>query len=567
VWLARLLIPLSYLALTVLVFANVWRAPTTRYVGSIADALQTIWFISWTAHALAHHQSLLFTHALNAPYGINLLWNTPVLLPGVVVSPMTLSLGPVLAYNVLMTVAFTSSAWAGYAAINHFVQNRLASWIGGLLFGFSPYMMAQSLGHLDLNIMFYPPIVMILFDEIVIRQRMRWWTAGMGLGLLTAVQLFVLEEIVAGVAIGIAVATCAACLQWRSRIATHWEYVVRAGALAAAVTLLCGGWALAYQFTAPEAPPGLSEVTSNGVGGDLLAFVVPTSNQLLSPSFAQQLAAHFVAQTTGQDGYLGLPLLVALGVLLWTLWDRPLVRLLAVTGGVLSILSLGPALNVLGRVLPVPLPWALFQHVPIIDNLVPLRLVGYASLCIGALVAYGLAQLRLVGRVRALAMGTLTILTLITWLPSVPRPDLALPNPPALPQAVAERIPPGAVVLFAPYSSPSTADAMYYQAGDSFRFDLVDGYAYGRRPDLPLRSVLGSGTQASISVATRQIATPGARAAVVQRYRALHIDRVVVPPGTTAAAYTALFTELFQAPPLVVDGFSVWSLTPGQELR
>jgi hypothetical protein len=205
--------------------------------------------------------------------------------------------------------------------------------------------------------------------------------------------------------------------------------------------------------------------------------------------------------------------------------------------------------------------------VPIVDNLVPLRLVGYASLCIGALVAYGLAQLRHIGRVRALTIGTLTILTLLTWLPSVPRPDLALPNPSALPQGVAGRIPPGAVVLFAPYSSPSTADAMYYQAEDSFKFDLVDGYAYGKRPDLPLRSVLGSGTQASISEATGRLATPGARATVVRRYRALHVDMVIVPPGTTAAAYAALFTELFQAPPLVIDGFSMWSVTSGRKVR
>jgi hypothetical protein len=431
------------------------------------------------------------------------------------------------------------------------------------MFGFSPYMVAQALGHLDLDIMFYPPLVMLLCHEIVIRQRRRWWAAGVWLGLLTAAQLFIFEEIVAGVAIAIGVAACVVCLQWRSKVAMHWKHVIKALTLAAAVTLLCAGWALAYQFTAPEAPAGLSEVTSNGVGSDLLAFVIPTANQALSPTLAGELAKPFVAQTTGQDAYLGLPLLLALGVILRTLWERPLVRLLAITDGVLTILSMGPALTVLGRVLPVPLPWVLFQHVPVIDNLVPLRLVGYASLCTAALVAYGVAELRHMCGVRGHLVGTLTIIALITWLPSLPRADLALPDPGALPQGVAERIPAGAVVLFAPYSSPGTAAAMYYQAQSSFKFDLVDGYAYGKRPDLPLRSALGSGSKASIVDATRRMVSPVARAAVLRRYRALRITRVVVPPGANADAYTALFTELFQSPPVVVDGFRMWSV-PGE---
>src|SRR5439155_3364896 len=110
---------------------------------------------------------------------------------------------------------------------------------------------------------------------------------------------------------------------------------------------------------------------------------------------------------------------------------------------------------------------------------------------------------------------------LITWLPSLPRADLALPDPGALPQGVSQRIPAGAVVLFAPYSSLGTVDAMYYQAQSSFKFDLVDGYAYGKRPDLPLRSALGSGTKASIVDATRRMASAVARAAIPRRYRPL----------------------------------------------
>ena len=107
---------------------------------------------------------------------------------GIIAAPITLQWGPVVAYNVLVCVAVATTAWAMYAAIMHFTGQRLVSWGAGLALGLSPFMIAQSMGHLDLVFMAYVPLVAVLSDIILLRQDRPWWLVGGALGLCTAAQ-------------------------------------------------------------------------------------------------------------------------------------------------------------------------------------------------------------------------------------------------------------------------------------------------------------------------------------------------------------------------------------------
>src|SRR5579863_1521254 len=64
-----------------------------------------MWFLAWTAFALGHHHMPLFSTYLDYPAGVNLMWNTSVLLPGALLAPLTDRAGPVVSYNVLVTLA------------------------------------------------------------------------------------------------------------------------------------------------------------------------------------------------------------------------------------------------------------------------------------------------------------------------------------------------------------------------------------------------------------------------------------------------------------------------------
>jgi hypothetical protein len=71
---------------------------------------------------------LLVAHHLNYPDGVNLMWNTSLVLPGLVLAPLTTRFGPVLSFNVLLVLAYGLSAWCAYLAI---VRWRVGSVVVG----------------------------------------------------------------------------------------------------------------------------------------------------------------------------------------------------------------------------------------------------------------------------------------------------------------------------------------------------------------------------------------------------------------------------------------------------
>ncbi len=112
-----------------------------------------MWFLRWVPFALAHGHDLLVTHHLNYPDGVNLMWNTSLPLPGLLLAPVTDAWGPVLSFNLLLVLAYGLSAWCAYLAIRRFVPGHLAAAVGGLIYGFSPAMRVQS-HHLHMSLAF-----------------------------------------------------------------------------------------------------------------------------------------------------------------------------------------------------------------------------------------------------------------------------------------------------------------------------------------------------------------------------------------------------------------------------
>ena len=103
-----------YLLAALAVTLWLWRDPASRTVaGNPYDADQLAWFFRYDATAIAHgHLPALITTAMNAPRGVNVMWNTFMLLPGVLLTPVTLLLGPQTALNVFMTAGFAGSSLA-----------------------------------------------------------------------------------------------------------------------------------------------------------------------------------------------------------------------------------------------------------------------------------------------------------------------------------------------------------------------------------------------------------------------------------------------------------------------
>lgn len=137
----------GYLALSVSLWWNVWSThPTDVTTCACGDASLFIWFLEWPAYALAHGHNPFYSAALFHPSGINLLSNTSVLAVGILLAPVTWLFGPIATMNVASTLGPALSALAMFWLLRRFVSWTPAAFVGGLVFGFSPFVFVNVAG-------------------------------------------------------------------------------------------------------------------------------------------------------------------------------------------------------------------------------------------------------------------------------------------------------------------------------------------------------------------------------------------------------------------------------------
>src|SRR5205085_7590233 len=129
----------------------------------------------------------------------------------------------------------------------------------------------------------------------------------------------------------------------------------------------------------------------------LLAPLVPARGQLLAPAPAVALSDGFVNGNFAELGsYLGVPLLVVLVVVAVGRWREPRVRFLVQMMVTLLVLSMGPLLHVAGKSTSLALPWVLPQLTPVVQNILPGRLMLVTDLFAGLML--GMRGSRAVGQ-------------------------------------------------------------------------------------------------------------------------------------------------------------------------
>lgn len=132
-------------------------AGRTALCGGCADIALNSWFLAWTPFALLHGHDPLITTWVNYPHGANLMDNASIMLPGLLAAPVTLMFGPLASFNLLATLALAGSATAAFFTLRRFAPWRPAAFVGGLFYGFSPYMVNQGYAHINLTMVAIPP--------------------------------------------------------------------------------------------------------------------------------------------------------------------------------------------------------------------------------------------------------------------------------------------------------------------------------------------------------------------------------------------------------------------------
>ena len=348
------------------------------YVGRYADPTLFIWSIAWWPYALSHRLNPIVTHAIYAPVGTNLAWLTTVPLASVLVWPITAACGPIVSYNLLALLAPASAAWAAYILCRYLSKSVWPAILGGYVFGFSPYFLAQTLaGHLHMVLILPVPIVLYLvarwFDGALESRKMAC-LAGLAIAaqLLLSLEVFATATMFAGLALLLGFGS--ATVDTRQRI------VNLVGILACAYGLaLLIASPFIYYLGGPGHLGGTMRAAEQ-FSADMLNLLVPTQvNALGALGPLPSLTRIFPGNVFERDAYIGPVLIVLAIVYARRYWREPFGKVVIDSLLIICVLSLGPMLQIGGHRW-IALPGYVLAKTPLINNAVAARFMMFAFL-------------------------------------------------------------------------------------------------------------------------------------------------------------------------------------------
>jgi hypothetical protein len=551
-----------YTVLAFLLTLSVWRAPSATYIGEGPDPLQAMWGIGWVPFAAGHGLNPLVSTYMNRPTGLNLLWADAYAIPmGAVLWPVTLTLGAMVTYNLVVTLSLALSAFVAYIVIRRWVPGVVAAALGGLLYGFSPYMSAQYFGHISLVLSAVtPPLALILLDEIVVRQRRHPLTLGALAAALAILQFFISQEVLLTEMIAAAIVIVVLAISYPHQVRAHFGFAVRTLGVAAVAALVVLAYPTWLQFFGPGHVVILGAVHGTDTYvTDAANFVVPTVTQLISPQDAISISSHFSGNASEWDAYLGIPLVLLFVVATVRLWRVPVIRTAGIVAAIVAVLSLGPHLHVAGHLYSaLPLPWWIPAHLPVLQNILPPRLMIYVYLAAGITFAFLLRALWLV-RSRLALNVIVALAVLLPLVPTLPSPATAVgTRAPFTSESSAQALR-GANVLFEPFPGVDYPQAMVWQRTANYAFTMVGGYVIG-----PYAPGVQTFQQQIHDLAAQPVTVRLSRSeqlALLSGLRSFGITTVIVDPTVVAPGTRALFTQLLGAPPVAEYGYLVWKVT------
>jgi hypothetical protein len=540
--------------------------PSRMIAGNTADIRLFTWYLENDSVSVLHGRDPLLFATMNAPVGVNGMWNTSILLPALVMTPVTLLAGPLAAYNVLFVVALATGPLGAFPLLRRFTSSRAAAGLGALVFGFSPAVIAAGLGHINLVLTGLMPITLLLAYDLVSGRRDPV-NGGAALGLAAAGLLFTSEELLFQTALAVVVAG-ALVLVTQPRIVTMTALrrVARGSLVALGVFLLICAWPLWLQFWGPLHQHG-SPFTLSFFEADLRGFYVPSRLLWLTTPGSSAFAASYGGGAPEYLAYLGIPLLiVALFTGLARITD-PRARLLLGTGAVFALFSLGGTLLYNGHQTGVHLPWGAVEGWPVFGSALPDRFAVVVALAAAGLLAVAVDWLVRTGRPAARAGAVL--LAGACLVPLLPRP-YATTTTPAVPPffATAGRwLPAGSTVLVLPYPTGSQTLPLAWQAAAHMAFRMPGGYFIG--PAAGGQAYVGGPGPTAVAATLIQIqqgarvppVTPALRARFWQDMSYWGAHAIVAGPDARAAL-TGFVQRLVQRPPLRTGGVLLWRNLP-----
>ncbi|MBW4046359.1 MAG: hypothetical protein HIU89_00070 [Proteobacteria bacterium] len=469
-----------YSAITYLAFVPHGISWTHDIFSPNGDAYIGIWSMNWWPFSIKNGINSFLTKYIWYPSGFNLAWAGVMPTLAFIGYPLTNWLGPIASYNILALSVYPLGAFGVYLLSKYLTDNYPAALFSGFLFGFSSYIVGQSLGHIVLSFVCLIPLAVLV--------AVKRFRGEIGRTIfIVVVALFVALEF------GIYIEVVATATFFSSSYLLLYYYFNEKlrQRLRALMFELGAGFVLAIVILSPYLfyiIDGLSFVPNVinspfSFSADLLNYIIPTPLAWVGGVIFTPISSRFTGNFSETGAYLGV---IFVGVMVLSLranlkmsWGMPLLYWLIFV----AICSLGPYLQIGGVNTKIPLPWALFERTPLLGHALPTRFTLYIDLGASVLAAFWLSE-RALGRWEKILRYLIVLCALVMIFPATrpwPFGENGIPWAAAgtpqlfLDQAILKKyIKANDVVVILPYGSQG--GSMLWQVQSGMYFRMAGGY-------------------------------------------------------------------------------------------
>ena len=553
---------------------GLWSTQTLSEKGDVAEQL---WFLGVIPHLLFSGHSILHTDlAYAGSGGVNLMANTSIVGPALLLSPFTLWSGPILAMNVGLVLAPVLSGWAMYVLATRFTRSFWLATVAGAFYGFSPALLSHlRVGHFQLTFALVIPLAGVLAIDLLRGTRSEKRT-GVYAGLLIILQYSIGAEMLAIEGLTAGVLMVMAFLVHRRASLAWFKKGLKALLVAAPIAGVALVVPVAYELFGPRhfsgAPwanvregVGIADYVDTGTSHELSTFLPGAFGNL------------------GPDGlplnFIGFGVLVSVIVIAFSMRRDRRMQLLGGATLLLMIFNWGQSLTAhRGEVVPILswLPWRVVGHLPVLEQLTVSRVSVAVSGLLAVYLLLGWIHLVEVLRNRGLSEVKVSIATTsVVALALVPLiigqsfPLVSSTDGAAPPWVTSfgNSLSHGDRVLFLPYPTtpPGKSEQLSWQAKAKFSYEMLGGYLAvpTGRDNASNFLVHATGEEAALLDLGNQFG-PDTVSAKTLRLVAQAINHrhpttvIIVPSFAYRATPGAAITALLGRPPGIKGNIMVW---------
>jgi hypothetical protein len=324
-----------------------------------------VWELDW-AWRLARGAASLAAPELFFPLGTPVIYLSPLLLA--LSLPLTASLGAATAFNALFLLSYLAAAFCMYLLAEHLLGEGLHAWLAGFLFAFSHYSLTQHvIGQLQETLIFVLPLLALALLRYSAKPDRQATALLCGAIALTVTA----SAYIAFAALGVLAPTLMIA-QWRHANVAQRRALVpgwAAAGLVAGIVGLLGYLPVLLHATQLSGGQGTHALSVLSLVDYPFWHPAPWAKALrsLSSGFAidtPSLARAGLSNRTSPERLLGFLSVTVMALTVLGGYARSLPRRWLVLGASAFILSFGATLSVTFAPSAVPLPYALFTHIP-----------------------------------------------------------------------------------------------------------------------------------------------------------------------------------------------------------